>query len=136
MIFQNKTMCCHAGLLLLIIAFLLPLAGCGGEKKMGVEGTVTRKGVPLDAGVITFTPDATKGTTHGANAITNIKDGKFVLPEKFGISGGWYRATVTGAGTLQGEGDHAVEIQPFGDYTTSYEFKAGDTSPVVIDIPK
>ena len=136
MIFQYTTVFRRASLFLLAAALLLPLVGCGGQKKMGVEGTVTRKGVPLDSGVITFTPDATKGTTHGANAITNIKDGKFVLPEKFGISGGWYRVTVSGIGTVQGEGDNAVETVPFGDYTTSYEFKVGDTTPVVIDIPK
>ena len=74
MIFQNQMMCCQAGLILLDTAFLLPLAGFGGEKQMGVEGT--------------------------------------------------------------GEGDHAVEIQPFGDDMTSDEFKVGDTSPVVICTPK
>jgi hypothetical protein len=136
MIFQNKNVFCYVSLSLFLVALILSLVGCRGEKKMGVEGTVTRKGVPLDSGVITFTPDAAKGTTHGANAITDIKDGKFALPEKFGISGGWYKVIISGIGTTKGEGDDAVETQPFSEYMTSYEFKADDKSPVVIDIPK
>ena len=121
-------------LVLLSLAFLLPILGCA-EKKIGAEGTVTRKGQPLASGTITFTPDATKGTMQGANAITKIEDGKFSLPEEFGVSGGWYKVIISGTGTVTGEGDHAVETQPFKDYTTSYEFKAGDATPVAIDIP-
>jgi hypothetical protein len=110
------------------------LVGCQ-EKKMGVEGTVTRKGQPLASGAITFTPDATKGTMEGANAVTDVKDGKFTLPAKFGISGGWYKVIISGKVTLTGDDDNAVATQEFKDYATSFEFKKDDASPIVIDIP-
>ncbi|MDR1385775.1 MAG: hypothetical protein LBJ67_18280 [Planctomycetaceae bacterium] len=119
--------------LILLLACLF-LAGCQ-EKKIGVEGTVTRKGQPLISGTITFTPDATQGTMQGANAITTIQDGKFTLPDKFGISGGWYKVIISGEVTVTGEGDNATAKQEFKDYITSFEFKKDNSSPITIDIP-
>src|SRR5262245_62070959 len=53
-------------------------AGCGGtEKKVGqLKGKVTFKGVPVPAGFISFTPDASKGN-QGSVKVAQIKDGEY-----------------------------------------------------------
>jgi hypothetical protein len=59
--------------LLLIVAAVLPLAGCGASDKTPVEGTVTIDGEPLAEGRIGFYPK------EGRPAYGEIVDGRYTL---------------------------------------------------------
>lgn len=61
---------------------MLSLSGCGspkGPKREAVSGTVTREGINIDTGSITFNP-----TAGGTAVVGNIVDGKYAFDETNG----------------------------------------------------
>ena len=125
-----------SSLVLFTLSLCLPLTGCG-EKLQGFNGTVTYDGKPLEAGVIIFTPDATKGNLMGASNIASIQNGRYTLPENQGISGGWYEIRVESTEVTQGtgEGAEAVSKDLIPPYVFSHEFKPDDKT-FDVDVPK
>src|SRR5205823_13520350 len=80
---------------------LVCVAGCGGERRVRVAGTVTLDDKPFTGGCLQFTPDAAKGNTRRIVCFAPIKDGRYNL-ETSGISRddsgagvplGWYKVT-------------------------------------------
>jgi hypothetical protein len=83
---------------LLAVAVVALLAGGCGDRtggRLGISGTITLAGKPLDEGVIEFHPlDPTPGrpvTKSGAL----IKDGNYVIPKAQGLVPGRYRVVIT-----------------------------------------
>lgn len=83
---------------------LIPLLGCGdgGPNRIPVSGTVTMDGKPVNGGVLSFSPDASKGNTARLSCIAPIKEGRYEL-NTLGVqrsetgSGaplGWYKVIV------------------------------------------
>lgn len=73
-----------------ICASVLP--GCGNDR-MGVSGTVTVDGQPLQTGTINFRPaEGTSGNSAGAGII----DGKYEVLSDKGIKPGTYKVTIQG----------------------------------------
>jgi hypothetical protein len=76
-------------------SLLLPLflLGCdAGNGRIGLEGTVTLDGTPLDEGNIAFRPlPGTKGPTAGGS----IKNGKYSVRSDEGLFPGSYRVDIT-----------------------------------------
>lgn len=81
---------------LLMGVFLI--AGCGMKpaSMTSVAGKVMFKGVPLQSGLIVFSPDTSRGES-GKLAVSKIEpDGTYTLKteDKAGAASGWYRVTV------------------------------------------
>ena len=77
---------------------LLASVGCGpsGPKLYPVSGTVTFQGKPLDKGFIQFSPkEGSDGTLAGAE----IKEGKYSIAKKTGVTPGSYVVRVSSAVT-------------------------------------
>ena len=81
---------------------LFPLAGCGGPKRVAVSGTVTLDGKPLNGGVLSFSPDASKGNAARVNCTGPVRDGHFELRTSgvvrsetgSGVPPGWYKVSL------------------------------------------
>jgi hypothetical protein len=58
--------------------------GCSGDRRVGVEGTVTYAGEPIAVGSITFLPTGEKGIKAGGL----ITDGRYKLEPQFGLNPG------------------------------------------------
>lgn len=96
----------HPGRLLGAIAVALGglcLSGCGsGVKCVPVVGKVNLNGEPLPGGVLTFTPDASKGNTARVNCTAAVRGGAYevittgVTREESGTGAppGWYKVTI------------------------------------------
>jgi hypothetical protein len=71
---------------------LFLMAGCGSTDRIGVEGTVTLDGKPLEAGNLTLIPmSGTKGPTAGSD----IQDGTFRIDGAKGVLAGTFRVEIT-----------------------------------------
>lgn len=68
------------GVLALGVIALALVAGCGGQQKAHVSGTVTLDGVPIENGSIQFYPAGGPGQTAGAG----IENGKYQLDASVG----------------------------------------------------
>ena len=76
----------------LLVAGMVLVAGCDGDRVYHVQGTVSIGGTPVPAGVIWFDPDIQKGNTNGPQGYAQIKDGRFQplqTPETFSCAPGW-----------------------------------------------
>lgn len=84
---------CHSlrGILLVAGIGAAMLSGCGGADidRVGVSGTVTLDGQPLENGSILFLP---KG--EGPSAGTQIENGRFAIAPSDGPSPGNYRVEI------------------------------------------
>jgi hypothetical protein len=87
--------------IVLLTGAVLSLAGCGETSKVGkvvpVSGKVTLGGQPLTSGIVTFTPDASKGNTSTWVPSGTIgADGAYTLhtETKAGAPPGWYKVSV------------------------------------------
>ncbi|QDV59109.1 carboxypeptidase regulatory-like domain-containing protein [Rosistilla oblonga] len=80
---------------LVTVALTLMISGCGPDTggRVGVTGTVTFQGQPLDSGNIQF--DAVDGSGMTGAAIT---DGKYSVPAETGVIPGEYTVRVSKAG--------------------------------------
>ena len=71
---------------------LILAVGCGKtDGRVGVSGTVTFKGAPLDQGTIQFIPTEADGTP-GGSPITN---GNYSIPSEQGLKPGKYRILIS-----------------------------------------
>lgn len=81
----------------------LAAAGCGsGNKLVGVSGTVTYKGEPLDSGTVTFLTIDPPGPVAGA-LVTN---GTFKIDADRGLEPGKYRVQIS---SPKGPGERTPE---------------------------
>ncbi len=99
--FSQTSFLLHVG----FAGLLLVAAGCGGSD--GIGGTLPVAGkVVVDTsspatGVVTFTPDESKGNKVKAAAVGSIVKGEYTLTtqsatgSKTGAPAGWYKVTVT-----------------------------------------
>jgi hypothetical protein len=79
--------------LLLFVAFLVSLAGCGADNPLNrqpVSGAITLDGQPMDHGSIEFSPQADDGVSSGAM----IVDGEYSIPAEKGLPPGEYRVRI------------------------------------------
>jgi hypothetical protein len=98
---------------ILCVLGLIPLVGCrGGSRRVSVSGTVTLAGKPVNEGLVSFSPDASKGNTARVSCTAPIKDGRYELKStgvlksetSSGAPLGWYKVTVnTIMGKLKSE---------------------------------
>ena len=115
----------------------LMLAGCDGDSRKELSGTVTYDGKPLPAGVISFEPDATKGN-DGPAGTAIVKDGQFRTAPGKGVLGGAYRVRIQG-----GDGVNAGELNPHGrplppptgEYRMDIDLPKGGTLDLAIPPP-
>jgi hypothetical protein len=92
----------HVMLGRIVTLLLLLTVGCDAASSpfLPVRGKVAYRGVPVQGGLIVFTPDARRGA-HGAIAMGEIQtDGSYSLrtEKSFGAAPGWYRVTVAALG--------------------------------------
>lgn len=76
-----------------LLLLLLGAPGCGdGVPRATVSGEVLLDGQPLSQGAIKFVPmEGTTGVVTG----TEIKDGRYELPQAAGAAPGWNRVEIT-----------------------------------------
>ena len=110
---------------------LILLSGCGlsGPKRVTVSGQVTLDGAPFTGGVMSFSPEISKGNKLNLAAIGPVQNGKYNL-RTLAIRGeesgpgaplGWYRVALDT--TLSGENLKVAE-----------RFKDASKSPVLIEV--
>ncbi|HEY7424943.1 MAG TPA: hypothetical protein VH682_12000, partial [Gemmataceae bacterium] len=104
---------------IILCAFgLILLAGCGGLRRVPVSGTVTLNGEPLPGGVISFSPDTSKGNTVRADCTGPVKDGHFTLQTSgvtraetgSGAVLGWYKVFLIT--NLPGQPKRKIDVNP------------------------
>ena len=78
--------------LCIFVAFLPFVAGCG-DGRLGVSGSVTVNGQPMESGTINFRPT---GDTKGNSAGAGIVDGKYEVRSEKGLKPGKYKVTIQG----------------------------------------
>ncbi len=127
-----------------VILLLASLAvGCtndyGGRQE--IKGTIKLKGVPLDQGVIDFTPLADQPTKEGAV----IADGAYHIPRASGLMKGKYRVIITSGDGRTKEGSDEPpgptganiiskeRIPPEYNKNTTQEVEVSDSKPNVFD---
>ncbi|MDR2754199.1 MAG: hypothetical protein LBC20_00700 [Planctomycetaceae bacterium] len=124
--------------LIIIGCMIFVAVGCAPALRP-LEGIVAYDGQPLAQGSITLTPDGTKGN-YGKPTMGAIKNGKFSIPQKFGIFEGTYNITVTEAVPVSDPDDPnppANFQHLFSSYTIRHTFSASESNPTItIDIPK
>ena len=115
-------------LLFAFLACLCLFSGCSNKGKTKLEGEVTRGGEPVAIGTITFTPKA-----EGFRAIQTITDGKFEIPEKFGVQPGEYNVAIEGYEEIPEDDPDQVAKKAFPDYYPTVTVEPG--KPIVVDVP-
>ena len=108
---------------------LFALPGCSNNGKTQLQGEVTYGGQPIALGTITFTPKA-----EGYRAVQTITDGKFDIPEKYGVQPGEYNVAIEGYVKAPEDDPDQEAEKSFPDYQTSYTVVAGQ--PIKIDVPE
>jgi hypothetical protein len=76
------------------------LAGCGGDGRLPITGTVSYKGEPIDHGSIEFIPTAGGKTASGAI----ITGGRFTIPADKGLLPGKYTVKISSVEVPAGGG--------------------------------
>jgi hypothetical protein len=121
--------------LVIVCAFVLTcLAGCG-VKRVPVSGTVTLDGQPLNTGMLTFTPDSTKGNTAQIAGNSPVRDGHYELQTLGvtkadsgpGIPLGWYK--VTWSPPTVGSKKH-----PLTEVEVNDKFKNVEKTPLSVEV--
>jgi hypothetical protein len=90
------------GLALLCALAWTSLPGCGGVRRVSVAGTVTLDGVPLDGGVLVFSPDPAKGNASQISCNGPVREGRYEMQtigitradSGSGVPLGWYKVTL------------------------------------------
>jgi hypothetical protein len=105
---------------LVALAALGLLSGCGGDGRLGVSGTVTVDGKPLESGVISFQPAA---GNQGHSAGTSIQAGHYEVEAGKGLLPGEYQVRIQ---AFRKTG-RMVEDPQFGqvEETVPMDFKEG-----------
>jgi hypothetical protein len=122
------------------LLFVLAAAGCGGQKLIPVEGTVSVKGKPADfvkGGTVTFHPDVEAGNkqTYAAFPTGKIdENGKYSLSTggKPGAPPGAYKVTISVTAPSDPKNEYSVPKllidktnTELGTTTLKKEVKAG-----------
>jgi hypothetical protein len=116
--------------LLVLVGVLVP--GCGpGDPRLGVSGTVTFKGQPLDQGRIEFHPPGNNGTMSGAV----IENGRYEIPRDKGLAPANYEVRIYSydqkggnAGAIPGEAGLGFKERIAKKYNSASTLKA-DVKP-------
>ena len=116
-------------LLFAFLASLSLISGCSNDGKTKLQGEVTYGGEPVAIGTITFTPKA-----EGYRAVQTITDGKFEIPEKFGVQPCEYNVAVEGYEEIPEDDPDQVAKKAFPDYSTTITVEPD--KPIVVDVPK
>ena len=124
---KSRSLFSVAALALALTLFALP--GCSNNGKTQLQGEVTYGGQPIALGTITFTPKA-----EGYRAVQTITDGKFDIPEKYGVQPGEYNVAIEGYVKAPEDDPDQQAEKSFPDYQTSYTVVAGQ--PMKIDVPE
>ena len=124
---KSRSLFSVAALALALTLFALP--GCSNNGKTQLQGEVTYGGQPVALGTITFTPKA-----EGYRAVQTITDGKFDIPEKYGVQPGDYNVAIEGYVKAPEDDPDQEAEKSFPDYQTSYTVVAGQ--PIKIDVPE
>lgn len=115
------------GVVLIIVAGLLPLSGCGQDDSYGdrvpLSGTVTAKGKPLDIpATIYFVPAKGEG---GVGSSGEVADSKFTIPEESGPTPGkTYNVSLTTVPGIPPEGTPRDQIRLPEHYETTLTIPA------------
>lgn len=99
---------------LALLIVVLPLAGCGksGVNRVAVSGKVTFQGQAVPSGMISFTPDATKGN-RGPQGLARIVDGAYSTEDNGkGSVLGPQLVEIRG---VEGSGSGSGDTLPFGN---------------------
>ncbi len=112
-----------------LFAVTIVTSACSNDGKTQLIGEVTYDNQPVALGTITFTPKA-----DGFRAIQTIKDGKFEIPEKFGVQPGEYNVLVEGYESAPQDDPDQVAEKAFPDYATTISVEPN--KPIVINVPK
>jgi hypothetical protein len=78
------------GIVVLLLSALL-LGGCNANARYRVYGSVSYKGQPITAGLITFIPEGSEASAGGAP----ITDGKYDIPAASGLPPGKYKVSIS-----------------------------------------
>jgi hypothetical protein len=73
-----------------VLAAVMVAAGCSGNRRVPVEGTVTYDGTPIPIGTITFIPTFEKGEGGGGR----IENGRFKLDAAASLMPGPYKVEI------------------------------------------
>lgn len=108
------------------------LVGCGGgdsTTRYDVAGTVTFDGKPVPAGVLLFTPDATKNN-RGPTGVAEIKDGKYdTRQDGKGTVGGPHTVVISGSDGIPLPQEELPTGRPlFTDYKTTVDLPKAATT--------
>ncbi|MBP5621267.1 MAG: hypothetical protein J6X44_04555, partial [Thermoguttaceae bacterium] len=71
---------------------------------------------------------------EGYRAVQTITDGKFEIPEKFGVQPGEYNVAVEGYEEIPEDDPDQVAKKAFPDYSTTITVEPDN--PIVVDVPK
>jgi hypothetical protein len=128
---------------------VLLLAGCAESTggRVGVEGKVTLKGVPLDTGFVMFVPEAVGGAATQAS--TMIANGEYRIPAPQGLFPGKYRVALSSGDGKTPASDPNAAPGPTGNFaskeripakyntetTLSVEVKAGANNSFDFQVP-
>jgi hypothetical protein len=88
----------NSAVFLVLLAWMAVSAACNrqsGPRRYSVNGAVTMPdGAPVPAGEISFEPSL-EGGNSGPGSTTQIKDGKYMVPQEQGVVGGQYVVSIT-----------------------------------------
>ena len=115
-----------------LLALSVGIAGCQ-VRRAEIEGTVTRKGSPIHAGLIEFTPDLDRGH-DGPTVVMRVTDGHFSSRnESAGLSVGPYRVRVTLAAEKPGDALKGETVPSVYQFPFTYSSEPSD-SELVFDL--
>lgn len=83
---HGRWLVCGCGLLVMVVL------GCGraGSGRVPVTGSITFDGAPVTSGQIVL-----ESTQGGGMSVGQIADGRYLIPEKYGPTGGEYLVRIT-----------------------------------------
>ena len=121
-------------LAMLAVCGMAAAGGCGGDTGPLVAGTVTRDGVPLSNGSISFTPDSAGGNP-GPSLTLRVIEGRFSTADETGLP-----PTTPGANTVRVYALPAARPGRGGDdqmpveYRFQTEIPAAGTTDLMFDV--
>lgn len=121
-------------------------AGCGGDDRQAISGSVTLNGRPLDQGVIVFVSADAKSPTQ---ASTQIANGSYQIPQAQGLVPGKYKVSISSPDGKTPDADPNAAPGPSGNFaskdripakfntdsTLEVEVKKGDPNKFDFTIP-
>lgn len=107
---------------------LFLVSGCEKQNLAPLQGTVTFGEEPLGCGSITFFPTGTHsgGEAPAPPTAVGVKDGKYSLGKKYGLTPGKYHVAING---LEGQprGDLPLGLNIFPEHREMFEYTGQET---------